>query len=57
MKTLKPYFEMSKLRIVTMVLVTSSIGFFLGGRGAGDIQWLVWALSLLGTGMAAAGAA
>ncbi len=57
MKTIKPYLEMSKLRIVTMVLVTSSIGFFLGSRGMGEIQWLVWALSLLGTGMAAAGAA
>jgi len=57
MKTLKPYLEMSKLRIVTMVLVTSSIGFFLGGRGVGDVQWLIWAFSLLGTGMAAAGAA
>ncbi len=57
MKTFKPYFEMSKMRIVTMVLVTSSIGYFLGARGVGDVRWVVWALSLLGTGMAAAGAA
>ncbi len=57
MKTLKPYFEMSKMRIVTMVLVTTSIGYFLGGRDTVGSGWLVWVLTLLGTGMAAAGAA
>jgi heme o synthase len=57
MKTLKPYLEMSKLRIVNMVLVTTTIGYFLGGRGAGGGWGWTFLLTLLGTGMAAAGAA
>ncbi len=50
---------MSKLRIVTLVLITTSIGFFLGQQhqGVGDWGWGLWLLTLLGTGMAASGAA
>ncbi len=47
--------ELVKPRIVAMVLVTTAIGFFLGGRGFSE--WLLLALTLLGTGMAAGGAA
>jgi len=49
------YRELVKLRIVTLVLVTTSIGFFLGGHGLHDVLALF--LTLLGTGMAAGGAA
>jgi heme o synthase len=54
---LQHYIKMSKLRIVFMVLITCSIGFFLGSREAGSLSWLDWLLCLVGTGMAAAGAA
>lgn len=53
--TLRALVELSKLRIVTMVLITTSIGYFLG-RSSVD-SWGNLALTLLGTGMAAAGAA
>lgn len=49
------YLELSKPRIVSMVLVTTSIGYFLGGRGVASLSMLL--LTLFGTGMAAAGAA
>ena len=51
------YIKMSKLRIVFMVLITCSIGYFLGAREAGTLSILSWMLCLVGTGMAAAGAA
>lgn len=47
--------ELSKLRIVTMVLITTSIGYFLGRSSVAS--WWNLVLTLLGTGMAAAGAA
>jgi protoheme IX farnesyltransferase len=47
---------MMKLRIVFMVLITNAMGFVLGSRGeVGD--WTRLAVVLLGTGLAAAGAA
>ena len=52
---LQAFVELSKLRIVSMVLVTSSIGYLLGARG--EVSWLGLAFTLLGTGMAAAGSA
>jgi protoheme IX farnesyltransferase len=47
--------ELVKPRIVTMVLVTAAIGYFLGGHGFRDV--LNFILTLLGTGLAAGGAA
>ncbi|MFN2167906.1 MAG: UbiA family prenyltransferase, partial [Anaerolineae bacterium] len=52
---LQAYVELSKLRIVSMVLVTSTIGYLLGARG--DVSWIGLVFTLLGTGMAAAGSA
>lgn len=40
-----------------MVLITSSIGFFLSAREGEAWSWWLWVASLIGTGMAAAGAA
>lgn len=49
------YRELMKVRIVSMVLVTTSIGFLLG---SGDsFSWSVLGFTLLGTGLAAAGSA
>jgi protoheme IX farnesyltransferase len=47
--------EMLKLRIVVMVLVTTTIGFYLAGHGIHDV-WLLF-LTLAGTGLSAAGSA
>lgn len=55
MTLFKALVQLSKLRIVSMVLVTSAIGTFLASRGTMDWIGLGW--SLLGTGLAAAGAA
>ena len=47
------YAELAKLRLVTLVLATVATGFVLGARGASHPSTL--ALTLLGTGMVAAG--
>jgi protoheme IX farnesyltransferase len=47
--------DMAKPRIVTMVLVTTSIGFFLGGYGIH--HWPAFLAALAGVGLSAAGAA
>lgn len=52
---MKPYLELSKPRIVTMILVTTTIGFFMGGQGIESPALL--ALTLLGTALSCAGAA
>jgi len=49
------YLELIKPRIVSMVLVTTAIGYFLGGQGFQDVISLL--LTLIGTGMAAGGSA
>ena len=54
-ENIKIYVELAKLRIVFMVLVTTTIGFFLGGEGIHSISLLFF--TLLGTGYAAAGSA
>ena len=51
--TFESYKELTKPRIVSMVLVTASIGYFLGGHGIES--WWVFAATLLGTAMTAAG--
>lgn len=53
MGPLQPYIELTKPRIVTMVLVTTALGFYLGGSGVLDPTLLC--LTLLGTGLSAAG--
>ncbi len=53
--TLQAFVELSKLRIVSMVLITTSIGYFLGG--AGVTSWWNLLVTLVGTGLAAAGSA
>ena len=51
----KAYFELTKPRILGMVLVTTSLGYYLGGRGLHDIGTLL--LALVGTGLASGGSA
>jgi protoheme IX farnesyltransferase len=52
---LDPYFELMKPRIVTMVLVTTALGFFVGGQGIDHPLTLL--LTLLGTALSAGGSA
>jgi protoheme IX farnesyltransferase len=49
------FLELSKPRIVSMVLVTTMLGYFLGGHGIASLWTLL--LTLAGTGLGAAGAA
>ena len=51
----RAFLELVKPRIVSMVLVTTTLGFFLGGQGIHSVPLLVW--TLLGVGMATGGAA
>ncbi len=52
------YYQLAKPRIVGMVLVTTATGFFVGGAGIGSWErTLLLVLTLLGTALAAAGAA
>ncbi|HCL31347.1 MAG TPA: protoheme IX farnesyltransferase [Candidatus Latescibacteria bacterium] len=53
LRALDPYFELTKPRIVTMVLVTTALGFFVGGHGVTSPLRL--ALTLLGTAFSAGG--
>lgn len=55
MTLFKEYLELTKPRIVTMVLVTSAMGFYLGGKGEGDIVTLIWLLA--GTALTCGGSA
>ena len=51
---LADFVMLTKPRLVSLVLVTTLVGFFLGSRGKVDL--LLGAVTLLGTGLAAAGA-
>jgi protoheme IX farnesyltransferase len=51
---LKSYLELSKIRLTAMVLITAAVGFVLGSAGPLDFARLAW--TILGTGLAAAGA-
>jgi len=55
MKNIGLYWELAKPRILLMVLVTTSLGFFLGARGFDSVLHLC--LTLLGVGCATGGAA
>ena len=48
------YLELSKLRILTMVLVSTIIGFVMGSTT--DLDWIRLLWTLIGTGLTAAGA-
>ena len=50
---LPAFLELTKPRIVTMVLVTTALGFFLGGHAA----WPILLATLAGVGLATSGAA
>jgi len=52
---LEAFRELVKPRIVTMVLVTTAIGYFLGGHGIHAVWNLI--VTIIGTGLAAGGAA
>ena len=55
MKNLRPYVELVKPRILSMVLVTTTIGYFLAAKGVHPFSTLC--LALLGVGSATGGAA
>ena len=56
MKTLiRDYIELTKPRIVTLVLVTATIGYYLGGQGIRSWRTLVFLLA--GVALVCAGAA
>lgn len=54
-KQLHLYLELTKPRILSMVLVTTTLGFFLGGHGVHHLP--LFLLTLLGLGCATGGAA
>ena len=49
------YIELTKPRILLMVLITEAIGFFLGARGV--VMWQPFVVAMVGTGLSCAGAA
>jgi heme o synthase len=49
----RDFLELTKPRVVTMVLVTTVVGFYLGSTGTPD--WWLLAATLLGTGLSAGG--
>ena len=55
MSKIHGYFELSKPRILSMVLVTTTLGFFLGNRGLHPLP--LFFATLLGVGCATGGAA
>jgi protoheme IX farnesyltransferase len=52
-RRLADFVELTKPRVVTMVVLTTLLGFYLGAPAA--IDWLRLAVTLLGTGLAASG--
>ena len=54
MSKLRIYLELIKPRIVSMVLVTTTLGYFLGGKGIHP--WPRFLLALMGVGCATGGA-
>jgi protoheme IX farnesyltransferase len=55
MSKIHPYFELAKPRILSMVLVTTTLGFFLGSRGLHPLP--LFFATVLGVGCATGGAA
>jgi heme o synthase len=54
-RRLADFIELTKPRVVTMVLLTTLLGYYLGAPAAAPIDWLRLAVTLLGTGLAASG--
>jgi len=52
-RAVRDFVELTKPRVVTMVLVTTLVGFYLGAWGTPD--WWLLAATLLGTGLSAGG--
>ncbi len=50
----KYYFQLAKVRLTAMVLVTTAVGYLLASTG--PIRWTGLAMTILGTGLAAIGA-
>ncbi len=53
-RRVQDYVELGKLRVVSMVLITTGVGFYLGSRG-GAVDYLRLLPTLVGTGLAAIG--
>ncbi len=53
-KRVQDYVELAKLRVVSMVLVTTGVGFYLGSH-SGALDYLRLLPTLVGTGLAAVG--
>ncbi len=47
------YIELTKPRLVAMILITTAAGFYLGTQGA--VNWLLFLHTLIGSGLTAAG--
>ena len=54
-KTLDAFLSLSKPRIGSLIMVTTALGFFMGGNGI--VSWPLLGITLLGTFMSCAGAA
>jgi len=54
-ETFRAYVELSKPRIVTLIVITAAIGYFLGRQGIDD--WWHFTLAMFGTAVSCAGAA
>lgn len=51
--SVRDFFELSKSRIVLMIVITTAAGYFLGVEG--DVAWLTLLHTILGTALVAAG--
>jgi heme o synthase len=54
-RRLADFIELTKPRVVTMVVLTTLLGYYLGAPAAAPMDWLRLAVTLLGTGLAASG--
>src|SRR4030095_7011254 len=52
-RAVRDFVELTKPRVVTMILVTTLVGFYLGSSSTPD--WWLLAAALLGTGLSAGG--
>lgn len=52
-KRMEVYIELTKPRLVAMILITTAAGFYLGTQGS--VNWLLFAHTLVGAGLTAAG--
>lgn len=53
MRRIDAYIELTKPRMVMMILVTTAAGFYLGTQG--DVNWMLFGHTLIGAGLTAAG--